>query len=421
MDINATRRQFNHPDNAYDAMSIPSDWSFAPLNFITIEIGDGIHATPNYSQDGEYNFINGNNICDGRIIITEDTKAVESSEFNKYKKNLGTNTVLLSINGTIGNVALYSGEPVVLGKSAAYLNVKNNVNRIYFYYSLQTDLVAQQFEDGITGTTIRNLGLETIRQTQIPIPPTESEQRAIAEALSDVDELVGALDKLIAKKRAIKQGTMQLLLTGKTRLPGFRGEWDSNPLSTLCTIETGRRPKGGVTEEGDIPSLGGENIHNSNGLKLEVIKRVPELFFKSMHSGILKEFDIIINKDGANTGKVAIYTGTGFTHACINEHLFLLRAKEGVDARYFYEALSMDSIRNEINKHIASSAQPGLNRKFYEVIQIRIPELEEQRAIAKVLSDLDAEITALEQRRDKTMQIKQGMMQQLLAGKTRLI
>jgi len=151
--------------------AIPEGWIIVNLEEITTKIGDGIHATPNYSNNGEYYFINGNNIRDGRIIITEETKNVDISEFKRYRKDLGESTVLLSINGTIGNLALYRGEPVILGKSVAYLNIRDQIEKTYLHHALQTDLVANQFNDGITGTTINNLGLGTIRNTQIALPP----------------------------------------------------------------------------------------------------------------------------------------------------------------------------------------------------------------------------------------------------------
>ena len=138
---------------------IPTDWDVVTLSEVTSEIGDGLHSTPIYSSNGEYFFINGNNIYNGQIVITENTKAVNISEFKKHKNDLGNKTILLSINGTIGNLALFEGEKVILGKSAAYLNTKNNLERKYIYYSLQTKQIALQFNNGLTGTTIKNLGL----------------------------------------------------------------------------------------------------------------------------------------------------------------------------------------------------------------------------------------------------------------------
>ena len=130
----------------------------------------------------------------------------------------------------------------MLGKSAAYLNVKGDVEKKYAYYSLQTESVKRQFNDGLTGTTIKNLGLGTIRNTQIPLPPTKAEQEAIAETLTDTDALIESLEQLIAKKRHIKQGAMQELLTGKKRLPGFSGEWEVKRLCDVAEIRSGGTP-----------------------------------------------------------------------------------------------------------------------------------------------------------------------------------
>src|ERR1035437_1815127 len=176
---------------------IPEDWDAESLIMVTTHIGDGIHTTPSYSLHGEYYFINGNNLHEGRIVVTDETKAVDHLEFMKHRIELDETSILMSINGTIGNVALFAGEAVVLGKSAAYLNVYRQVSALFVYYSLQTEVVMRQFSDGLTGTTIRNLGLQTIRNTKIALPPTKAEQEAIAEALSDADALIESQHQLL--------------------------------------------------------------------------------------------------------------------------------------------------------------------------------------------------------------------------------
>ena len=196
---------------------IPEDWDVSLLSELTSELGDGIHATPIYSN-GEYYFVNGNNLFNGRITISLDTRKVGILEFRKYRKNLSNRSILMSINGTIGNLAYYRDEPIILGKSAAYLNIKKEFSKRFIYFSLQTESVEQFFRDGLTGTTIRNLGLVTIRNTPISIPRQYEEQRAIATVLSDIDAEIAALETRLAKTRSIKQGMMQQLLTGKVRL-----------------------------------------------------------------------------------------------------------------------------------------------------------------------------------------------------------
>lgn len=239
-----------------DVGVIPVDWEVVLISKLTSEVGDGIHSTPIYSSKGDYHFINGNNLVDGEIVISQDTKKADLLEFKKYKKFLSDRSILLSINGTIGNLAFYKGELIILGKSAAYLNIKDNFSKKYVYFALQTKRVKRFFEEGLTGTTIRNLGLGTIRNTPIAIPKNYKEQKAIAQTLSDVDALIAALDKLIAKKRNIKTATMQQLLTGKTRLPGFgegKGykktevgvipeDWNLRRLGEVAKITMGQSP-----------------------------------------------------------------------------------------------------------------------------------------------------------------------------------
>ncbi len=377
---------------------IPEDWDTSTLGAVTTEIGDGIHATPIYSQHGEYFFINGNNIRDGHIVITEDTKTVTVSEFRKYKKDLGDKTVLLSINGTIGNLALFAGEAVVLGKSAAYLNVKGDVDRKYFYYSLHSQLVARQFNDGLTGTTIRNLGLATIRSTQIPVPPTKAEQRAIASALSDVDRLIVGLEKLIAKKRAIKQSTMQQLLTGKTHLPGFSGEWGNVRLRDLLSYE---RPDQYIVRDTEYSERGDVPVLTAN--KSFILGYTAEDF------GICRDLPAIVFDDFTTDSK---YVAVPFKVK--SSAIKLLRSKhDRVDLRFVFDRMKLIQFPLGDHKRYYISE--------YQNLELVVPEYEEQQAIATVLSDMDAEIAALERQRDKTKQIKQGMMQQLLTGRVRLV
>jgi type I restriction enzyme S subunit len=194
------------------------DWKVEKLDNISSEIGDGIHATPKYLESSEFYFINGNNLRDGSIKITERTKCVSEEEYCKYKLALANHTILISINGTIGNIAFFNNEKVILGKSTAYINIKVFIYKQYIFYFLQTHLVNCYFENELTGSTIRNLSLKSIRNTPILLPQTIEEQKAIAQVLSDMDTEIEALEQKRNKYKAIKQGMMQELLTGRTRL-----------------------------------------------------------------------------------------------------------------------------------------------------------------------------------------------------------
>ena len=165
------------------------EWKEYKLKDVCTILGDGLHGTPIYDDKGEFFFINGNNLKDGRISIKNDTKRVPNSEANKYKKPLNNRTILVSINGTIGNVAKYRDEKCILGKSACFFNVKENVDLNFIYYVVAN----QQFKNTITqlatGTTIKNVSLETMRNYTFRIPPL-SIQKQIGKILSSFDDKI---------------------------------------------------------------------------------------------------------------------------------------------------------------------------------------------------------------------------------------
>jgi type I restriction enzyme S subunit len=171
-----------------------SEWKEVILAEITEKIGDGLHGTPKYDDNGDYYFINGNNLNEGKIIIKQETKKVSKAEFDKYQKPLSEKTIFLGINGTIGNLAFYNGEKCVLGKSACYINVNDKVNKYFLYYNfLNRDF--QNFLEGIaTGTTIPNVPLKGLRDYSFKLPSLP-EQTAIAEVLSSLDDKIDLLHR----------------------------------------------------------------------------------------------------------------------------------------------------------------------------------------------------------------------------------
>ena len=166
-----------------------NDWERRKLGEVCSEIGDGLHSAPEYDDNGKYFFINGNNLINGHIVInSNETKRVSENTFKKNNKQLDDNTVLLSINGTIGNLAHYQGEPVMLGKSAAYLKA-NKIDKTFLYSLLQTTAVMNNFMLSLTGTTIKNLGLDAIKNTKISIPELREQER-IGLYFSQLDHLI---------------------------------------------------------------------------------------------------------------------------------------------------------------------------------------------------------------------------------------
>lgn len=165
---------------------IPENWCWCRLNEIVSILGDGIHGTPNYDIKGEYYFINGNNLSDGNIVIKEDTKRVNEEEYQKYKKELNENTVFVSINGTLGNIAFYNNEKIILGKSACYFNLLKNEMKSFIYWIIKTTYFLDYATQEATGTTIKNVSLATMRNLPIPLPPLDEQK-----------QIVGTIEKML--------------------------------------------------------------------------------------------------------------------------------------------------------------------------------------------------------------------------------
>lgn len=169
---------------------IPIDWKIYKLDEIAEKIGDGIHSTPKYVEESRYRFINGNNISNGGIQFTERTQFVSEEEFLKYKLTLPLGTILMSINGTIGNLGFYNGENVVLGKSVSFIITdKERLHNDYLYFLLQTRKIKDFYSRELTGTTISNLSLKSIRNTPVPLPPFE-DQIKISNSAKQIVELL---------------------------------------------------------------------------------------------------------------------------------------------------------------------------------------------------------------------------------------
>ena len=261
------------------------------------------------------------------------------------------------------------------------------------------------------------------RNFQAPPPP---EQRAIAETLEDVDALISALDRLIAKKHDLKQAAMQQLLTGQTRLPGFSGEWEVKRLGEISLMH-GRIGWQGLTQteftsNAEDPFLitgtdfkdGDINWGTAYHVSYERYEVAPQI---QLHSG-----DVLMTKDGT-IGKMLYVKAIPYPGlATLNSHLLVLRPINNsyIPRFLFYQMLSRRFL-NHIEQNKSGSTFFGLGQEATSRFMVLLPCLNEQQAIAAVLSDMDAEIAALEARCDKTRALKQGMMQELLTGRTRLV
>ena len=174
---------------------IPEGWEWIRLSSIVSILGDGIHGTPEYDDAGDIFFINGNNLNNGKIIIKADTKRLNRTEANKHRRALDKNTILVSINGTIGNIAFYNNENIILGKSACYFNILGNIDKNYIKLIIESDYFISYAKSVATGSTIKNVPLSGMRNFLVPLPPIK-EQTRIVSKMSDLSVCINYYSRL---------------------------------------------------------------------------------------------------------------------------------------------------------------------------------------------------------------------------------
>jgi len=288
----------------------------------------------------------------------------------------------------------------------------------YANYALNTTGSITRLRALATGTTsVAAIYTRDLLDFAFIVPP-KSEQKAIATALSDVDALLEELDCLIAKKRDIKQAAMQQLLTGETRLPGFEGEWQVIYVKELADIDPENLPRST------------DHDYSFNYISLEQVEHgrligTTEVRFENAPSRarrVVKQGDVLISTVRPNL-KSHLYFQSQVSNAVCSTGFSVIRVKqEAADPRFIFFHFFEHIVNKQIEKILAGSNYPAINSGDVKSIQIPCPPtLDEQFAISEILVDLDTEIQALEQRRSKTAELKQGMMQELLTGRTRLV
>lgn len=195
-----------------------SEWKEKTLEEITSILGDGLHGTPKYSENGEYYFINGNNLNDGKILIKDDTKKVDEEEYQKHKKDLNENTVFVSINGTLGNTAFYNNEKIILGKSACYFNLLPIANKKFIRFLLKTNNFMNYANLNATGSTIKNVSLKSMRAYKVNLPTLDEQKQIVKEIekrFEVADEVERVITENLEKAEQLKQSILKKAFEGR--------------------------------------------------------------------------------------------------------------------------------------------------------------------------------------------------------------
>jgi len=400
---------------------VPNGWENKHLYELSTKISDGIHSTPKYVESSGIYFVNGNNLKNGSIKITEGTKNVCAENAEKHWRDLTNRTILMSINGTIGNLAYYNGENVVLGKSACYINVAECTDVDYIYYALKSSKTQSFYTSELTGSTIKNLSLKTIKSTKILTPPLP-EQQKIATILGTWDKAISITERLIDNSKQQKKALMQQLLTGahtqRKRLldnsgKPFEGEWEEIEVGQLTKIYDGT-PK--YVEKG-VPFYSVEHLTRNDFSRTKFISE--DVFEKENKRVKLERNDILMTRIGdIGTAKCLTWD----VQASFYVSLAIFKSNVQFDSNYLTYYINSKEFHRELWKRTIHVAFPKkINLGEISHCFVKLPSLEEQQKIAATLTNSHKEIELLEQQLADLKQEKKALMQQLLTGKRRVL
>ena len=412
---------------------IPEDWRLVPLGRLIHSAEYGSSAKSNTS--GEIPVLRMGNLQGGKIDWNGLVYTSNEAEIRKY--NLNSKDVLFNRTNTIdlvGKTSIYKGEyPAIFAGYLIRINIdKTLLNANYLNYILNTEF-SKRYSAKVLSIAVgqANINAQKLKTYPIPLPPSLAEQTAIAEALSDADALIESMEQLIAKKRHLKQGAMQELLTGKKRLEGFSGEWVVKRLGDLFKFSGGySASRDQLSGEGHCYLHYGD-IHGSSKTTVDTFfdyQSIPKLDIplkRISPASLLADGDVVFvdaSEDDDGTSKHVVVVNKKNLPFISGLHTIVAKARttELVNEyrRYCFQTAM---IRQQFMFYSVGTKVSGINKANIVKLTLPVPPVPEQTAIATILSEMDAEITALETKLAKNRAIKQGMMDKLLTGKVRLI
>lgn len=388
---------------------LPTDWQVSLLPQVCRFRGGKAHEKF-ISSSGAY-------ACVNSKFISSDGKVVKFSSENHCAAKTGD--ILMVMSDLPNGKAL--AKAFVADRDNFYA-VNQRVcaltpyrdSSLYLFYALNRHPYFLKFDDGVNQTHLLN---PVFNKCPVALPPSREEQQAIAEALSDADALVEGLEKLIAKKRLIKQGAMQELLTGKRRLPGFSREWKEKSIGDLAIIDP-ENLSSQTSPDYTFNYIALEDVHEGSlyGFTERTYGSAPSRARRRLRCG-----DVLVATVRPNLKSHLFFTTEGGEWVCSTGFSVLRCRPEFSESGFIFAHLFGDTIARQIEMLISGSNYPAINSRDVAALRISCPLPEEQAAISTVLSEMEAELVALEAKLSKARQIKQGMMQELLTGRIRLV
>jgi len=407
--------------------TIPDDWDVQPLSALTFRMTNGFvgPAIRHYTNNGDgVLYIQGYNVEENSFNFHGIKHVTQEFHRANAKSCLRFGDMLTVQTGDVGLTTVVPKNLVGSNCHALIISRfdKDKVEPRLISYYLNSKPGRARMRLIETGTTMKHLNVGDMLQFLVPIPPTLAEQEAIAGALSDADAWIESLEQLIAKKRQIKQGAMQELLTGKTRLPGFSGEWGRKPLGELADVKTG--PFGSTLHESDYvrdgtPIITVEHL-GEFGVEHFNLPMVSETDRRRLQVYSLAVGDIVFSRVGSVDRNALIRPSeAGWL---FSGRLLRVRPDRGqACAQFLSYQFHSEPFKAMVRNVAVGQTMASLNTQILKGVNVVLPPIREQAAISAILCDMDAEITALETKLAKARQVKQGMMQELLTGRIRLV
>lgn len=391
------------------------------LSDVTTILGDGLHGTPKYNEQGEYYFINGNNLSNGKIIIKEATKKVTKDEYEKYKKPINERTLLVSINGTLGNIAKYNNEKVVLGKSACFFNISDDFNLDYIYYILNSKDFQLYIDHNSTGTTIKNVSLKTMRNYQLDIPEKKYQDK-IAKILGNLDSKIELNNQMIATLEELaavlfkrwfvdfefpdENGNPYKSSGGKmvdSELGEIPEGWEVSHLKNIATIIMGQSPKGASynTEGKGLPLINGASDFK-NGI-------ITPQKFTTEPKKVTQPKDLIFGVRATIGGTVEVER-----EYAIGRGAGIARAKEDEFREYLF--LTMNNLFNFFSETATGSVYINISRKDFEDYGLVIPSSNTIELFHKLMEPIFNQISDSRKENNSLTAIRNALLPKLLSG-----
>lgn len=377
--------------------NIMAEWITTTLEECTDILGDGLHGTPKYTENGEYAFVNGNNLVDGEILIKKETKRVDYSQYDKYKKPLTNRTILVSINGTLGNVGVYGSEKIILGKSACYFNVKESVDKDFIYYIVSSPTFKHYLESNATGTTIKNISLKQMREYTFELPEI-GEQKRISSVLRKIDEK-------IKNNRAINNNLEQQAqaIYQQMFIDNPDPDWIEGSLSDIANITMGQSPSGSSYNEDGIGAIFFQG-------RAEFGFRFPTIRLYTTEPKRMAYTNDILMSVRAPVGDLNV----AHNDYCIGRGLAAIHSKTNHQSFVLY---TMFSLKNQLDVFNGEGTVFGsINRNSLNDMPILIPDDEQIEKFELIVAPMDAAIRNNYDEICRLQAVRDSLLPRLMSG-----